>query len=141
MKKVKNLILTTVLVCSIMSMTNVMADTLRETMVLGNNQYGMSYDYTTPEVKQNDSQEILLICEGVHYSSSNSLKTCKVLPQNSSTKYGTYSADSKSLTYNFGAGFDKRLTNGVAAGRYVRLRFAMNATKYQTTYDILRYYY
>jgi len=127
---------------SLMPMVLVFADEYREKIVLGGNTSGISYDYSIPAKKQFSSQDILLICEGAVYNHPQySLKTCRVLPQSCAYQVGTYFADSQCLTYTFDENFDCRLKNGIAAGRYARLRFAMNPIAYKTYFDILRYYY
>ena len=96
LKKIKNLLLTLVLIMSLMPMVMVFADEYREKIVLGGNTSGTSYDYSTPAVKQVSSQDILLICEGAVYNHPQySLKTCKVLPQSCAYQVGTSFADSQ----------------------------------------------
>lgn len=98
-------------------------------------------DYTVAAKKTDASQAILFICK--LSSPSSKPTTNKALPQNSATMKGTYSADPKALTYAFTSGISDRLKNGIAKGRWARVRVTSKPTgnSYFTPYTSTYYHY
>lgn len=141
LKKIKNIALIVMLICSCVPSIMIFAEDYTERIELGGNEGGYNYNYTLPAKKLESSVPILMLCQSASYESNFSRRTCVVMAQSSSSYSGTYSADAQCLVYNFDEHFDSRMQNGIAAGKYARVRFKMDSTPYMSYFNILRHYY